>query len=279
MRNFLFALFMGLFLIPTLCFSKKWPDLGGIVDFSKPQKISNRLFILTNPKSGSHLLLYSIMKITRRPLRGRVSIWHFKHDPPFFPPDNMMGYPLDFSKPTIYWGHEYHLLKQLNRGKNQLIFILRNYKENISSRLMIKYKKQREKEDFNLGNLLLDEVLHEKMIFKEYMLRLQLFDDWDPSCRHLVFFEELIHHPEIFIPQVMAFIGDESDYCHFISHYEEFKSELMEKYREKGNATGSGSETHFFSQKIPPEILQIVDDYVCHQYPDLWNKYLKRFTE
>lgn len=262
-------------LMPIICISKEFPDVGGILDFSKPENISNRVFILTNPKSGSHLLLYSIMKITQRPLRLRLPLWHFENDPPYFSAENMMGYPLDFSKPTTYWGHEYHLLKPLNHSGNKLIFILRNYKENIASQLTFQYKNT----GIDLGDYLLNEVLNEGMIFKEYILRLQLFHNWNPRHRKMVLFDDLTMHPEIFVPRVIHFIGDNSEYHDFIDHYEDFKEELMKSYSKKGNRTGSGEDLDFFSKKISSEILQAVDEHIRENYPTLWNNYLKNFEE
>ena len=269
-KAFIFSL-----LVPVICFSREWPDVGGILDFSKPESISNRLFILTNPKSGSHLLLYSIMKITQRPLRGRVPLWHFENDPPFFPPENIMCYPLDFSKQTIYWGHEYHLLRPLNHSCNKLLFILRNYKENISSQLLLDHNMQ--DGSLNLGKLLLEEVLNEGIIFREYLERLKVFDEWDPNYKCLVSFEDLTNYPNYFVPQVLSFIEDDSNHDYFVSHYHEFKIELRERYREKGKDTGSNSDTSFFSKQISKEILQTIDQHVQNAYPDLWNKYLNQF--
>lgn len=257
--------------------AREFPDVGGVLDFSKPQNISNRLFILTNQKSGSHLLLYSIMKITQRPLRGRVPYWHFEKDPPFFLPENVMDYPLNFSKPTTYWGHEYHLLRQLNHSGNQLIFILRNYKENISSQLTLKHRLG---EDFQaLGELLRAEVVNEGGIFKEYIIRLRGFDEWQPACRCLVSFEDLADHPEVFVPEVMSFIGDDADYVDFIDHYEDFKCELLHKYNLKNNRTGAGTDHSFFSRKISNDILQTVDRHVREHYPHLWETYLEKYAE
>ena len=146
----------GVLFLPLLGFCLDFPDKDGIPDFSKPQEISDQLFILTNPKSGSHLLLYSIMKITKRPLRGRLPLWHFENEPHFFNPENLMGYPIDFSKPTTYWGHEYTLLSKLNKKRNKLIFILRNYKETISSQLVFKHKGM----EIDLDNLFLKEIIN-----------------------------------------------------------------------------------------------------------------------
>lgn len=271
-------------LLPFFCSGMQFPDFEGILDFSKPDKISNRLFILTNPKSGSHLLLYSIMKITQRPLRGRVAFWHFENDPPFFPPENMMEYPLDFTKPTTYWGHEYHLLKPLNQNNNKLIFIIRNFKENIASNLILKNRSSilsrvKGPQSFNLGDLLFKEITQESMVFKEYMIRLQLFDEWENENKCLISFEDLALHPEVFVPQVMAFIEDHSNYTDFIDHYEDFQKELMLKYRKKGNKTDSATDLKYFSNRISSEILHKVDAYVKEHYPKMWEIYLHQFEE
>lgn len=275
-KLFLNAL-LCILLAPVFCLAREYPDLDGVLDFSKPESISNRLFILTNPKSGSHLLLYSLIKITQRPLRGRVPFWHFENDPAFFPPENLTDYPLNFSKPTTYWGHEYHLLKPLNHSKNKLIFILRNYKENILSQLTFKHKD--ESIPLDLETLLLNEILKEGIIFQEYMTRLRLFDSWNPEDKCLIAFEDLTAHPEIFVPQVMFFIEDDSEYLSFVDHYEEFQKELLAEYSKKGNRTGSGTDLSFFSRKISLALLEQVDEYVRQHYPDLWEKYLERFGE
>lgn len=265
----------------SICFADQFPDFGGVLDFSKSDEIADQLFILTNPKSGSHLLLYSIMKVTKRPLRGRVPYWHFENNPPFYPPENMMGYPLDFSKPTTYWGHEYSILERLNQRGNKLIFILRDYKENVLSNLILKYREllSSEELDCQLGFLLKNEIFNEGLIFKEYLTRLRLFHNWKPDYRCLVMFEDLVANPQIFVPQVMAFIEDNSEYVDFIDNYEGFKVELMEKYKEKENRTGSGSSLKYFAKKVSSEILEEVDDYVKSRYPMMWKYYLENFSE
>lgn len=188
-----------------------------------------------------------------------------------------MDYPLNFSKPTFYWGHEYFTLRHLNHSQNKLIFILRNYKENISSQLMLKNKNNMNILDLN--ELILNEVLNEGTIFKEYMIRLETFDSWDSNHRCLVLFDNLISHPEIFVPQVLNFIGDNTDYLFFVDHYEDFKKELIEKYNGKKNRTGSGEDKKFFSKKILLKTHRNLDDYVQKNYPIFWESYLKRYEE
>lgn len=274
MKNLCKSFILALLFVSNL-FSVSFPDKGGLLNFDEPENISDQLFILTNPKSGSHLLLYSIMKMTKRPLRGRVPLWHFLNDPPFFPPENIMDYELDFSKPTIYWGHEYHLLSKLNRNNNKLIFVMRDYKENIASNLILKYELGSHEKSL-LGEYLRKEILEEGMIFKEFILRLKLFDRWDPDNRLLVQFKDLVAYPENFVPKVLKFMGEEIDCAEFINDYQSFKKELRICYDLKENNTGSGESLHYFSDSVNLEILKEIDDYVAKSYPKLWKKYLKK---
>lgn len=257
-----------------------FPDLGGLPDFSQPQTVRNTLFILTNPKSGSHLLLYSLMKITKRPLRGRLPLEYFYNDPACYPPENRMNYPLDFRKPTVYWGHEYHYLRSLNINNNKLIYILRNYKETIISNIMLNYNlRSIERDRDQIEIAFKNEIFNDGMVFKEYRYRLETYDTWNHANRCLVCFEDLVNNPDRFVPMVLNFTKDTDDYKNFILHYDDFKKELQESYDKKNNRTGSGSDLRYFSDRMRPETLKEVDHYVKNRYPTLWVKYLGKFAE
>ncbi|MBS0627418.1 MAG: hypothetical protein JSS09_04330, partial [Verrucomicrobia bacterium] len=116
-------------------------------------------------------------------------------------------------------------------------------------------------------------------IFKEFIHRLQVFDKWNPSDRCLVQFEDLVKHPENFIPKVMEFIEDNSEYDNFIKDYDSFKKELLPVYRLKDNETGSESNLRFFRQFISKKTLHEVDAYIATAYPSLWERYLHSFQE
>ena len=53
------------------CLAYHYPDKGGLVNFDHPKKVRNRIFVMTNPKSGSHLLCLGIIKMTGRLTRNR----------------------------------------------------------------------------------------------------------------------------------------------------------------------------------------------------------------
>ncbi len=255
--------------------AEPFPDKGGLLNFDEPESINDHLFILTNPKSGSHLLLYSIVRLTKRPLRGRLPLYLYILDPPCSKVDNILNCELDFSKPTIYWGHEYTLLSRLDSSKNKLIFTHRNFKETISSDIILRHYKG--EENFSLDEAFRNEILLERSIFQEYMKRLEIFEAWNESNRLLVKFEDLVQHPGNFIPQVLNFIEEPVFYDAFVQQYEQFKSELMEKYEGRKNRTGSGSDLNYFSRCISPETHYLVDQHIAKNYPKMWEKYLKQF--
>lgn len=259
---------------------KIFPDMGGILDFSKPKEISDRVFILTNPKSGSHLLLYSIMKVTQRPMRGRLNLHHFLDDPACFEPENMMQYPVDFTKLTTYWGHEYKILRTLNHKRNKLIFISRDYKENLVSQVLLSRQLLPPEDHIEeIEKALFEEVFGNGPVFSDIVGRLMTFDHWDPKYRHLVRFKDLVGDPKNFLPRVLAFIGDDSPCEEFMEHYGEFKKELMERYRQRDNSTGSGEKHKFFRQYISKNIFRAIDAYMQQSYPLLWERYLKEYQE
>lgn len=275
-----FCFGLAFLLIPSIGFTIGFPDKGGLLDFDQPSSISNQIFLLTNPKSGSHLLFNSIIAITKRPLRGRLPLKLFYEDPNCYPPENILKVELDFTKPTFYWGHEYYYLKSLNHGQNKLIFILRNYKENIISNVMLNYDlRSIEKDQKQIEKMLRHEIFNKGIIFKEYIERLETFDSWSKDDRCLVRFEDLALHPEYFVPQVLQFIEDDSDYEDFVIHYDEFKVALREQYDKKDKSTHSESNTRYFCNYISPLTLQQLDDFVELNYPSLWNKYLHTFKE
>jgi len=272
----IFLLFI--FSLTSFCFCTtldQFPDLGGLANFSHSKTVHDTLLILTNPKSGSHLLCYSLMKITKRPMRGRLILDHFLHDTACFAPENVMDYPLDFTQPTTYFGHEYTLLMKLNRNRNKLIFIDRDYKENLCSQILVTHRIS----PSLLEETLWKEITEEGPIFTDFISRLEVFDMWEPSHRCLILFEDLVHHPERFVPQVLSFIEDSSDSTEFIRNYNVFKHDLMQKYSLKQNRTESGSNTKFFRRFLSEEILHAIDDHMAKKYPHLWNRYLQRYKE
>jgi len=259
---------------------KIFPDVGGILDFSKPKEISDRIFVLTNPKSGSHLLLYSLMKVTGRPMRGRLDLYYFLHKPDCFEPENMMDYPLDFTKPTTYWGHEYRILRTLNDNRNKLIFITRDYKENLVSQIVLSRRLCPPEDHIEeIEQALFEEVFGMGPVFFDIIGRLMTFDQWDPRYRHLVHFKDLVSNPRGFLPGVLAFIGEDSPCEEFIEQYAEFKKEHLQKYRQKNNSTGSGEKPRYFRQFISSRLLRLIDTYMQQTYPLLWERYLKEYQE
>ncbi len=254
-------------------------DLKKSLNFSRSKEIDNTVFILTHPKSATHLLLYSIIKTTGRPVRERAVGAAYTEESPYFD-DLEMNYPLSSEKPVIYWGHEYFNLYKLNKRQNKLIFIIRDYKELLLSNTILAYN-LRPASNFQeiLGPTLQREIFQKGTIFMEFLLDLELFHSWEPSRRCLVRFEDLVKHPERFVPQVLKFIEDASEYQSFVDNYDSFKKEILVKYRQRDNGSGSESDLRFFRRFVSKEILEEIDAHMMSTYPVLWENYLKEFQE
>jgi hypothetical protein len=164
--------------------------------------------------------------------------------------------------------------------KNKLIFINRDFKETLLSQVILE-KNLRPVFDHqtDIEEAFRKEVLEEGPVFKEFIYRLQVFDKWNPTERCLVQFEDLVKHPENFIPQVMEFMEDPSECKSFIENYDSFKKELLSVYRLRDNGTGSESNLRFFRQFISTRTLHEVDNYIAATYPILWESYLHSFQE
>lgn len=255
------------------CQADEFPDLYGAINLEYPESIADQTFVITMGKSGTHLLLCSISAVTKRPIRTLFP------DLPIC--TNLLDDESDFSKPTIYFGHDTSVLEQCKHNRNKLIATIRNYKENILSYLVLNHKiTSLENENKLLEDLFLDEVLNEKSYFRIYIDLLLTFDSFPSDYRHLVYFEDLINHPENFLPKVLSFIGEQN--CHyekFIQNYDDFKEKLEKKYSLKGIDTGSRSDLNYFKKHISHEALKITDQYIEINYPLLWNQYLKDYAE
>ncbi len=246
-----------------------------IIDLTHPESFSDQVFVITSGKSGTHLLLCSIMNITKRPVRTLF--------PDLCISTNLLDEDLDVSKKTIYFGHDENILNQCDRSKNKIITTIRNYKEVILSYLILSHKvsvPQNKEEALWLEEIFLDEILNNKIYFRLYMDRLVFFDNW-PN-KFLVKFEDLIYYPENYLPQILLFLEEENcDLQNFLNNYESFKNRLSVAYAIKKAEVNLGSreDFYYFRKFISKKALVQVDNYVKDHYPLLWEKYLKDQAE
>ena len=213
-------------------------------------------------------------------MRGRLPLWHFHNDPGFDTPENIMGYPIDYSKPTFYWGHEFYLLTHLNRNRNKLIFILRDPKENLCSQLIHHYHLDAKNHD-QLNQRFFASMKGADIVFDQYMTRLQLYDSWTRKHRLLIDFESLCNKPEVYVPRLLNFLSERIDPTHFIEHFRDFQQELGGKYYKKWKTrgTGAGTNTKHFRKFLSKAASKAFDRKIQKNYPILWERYLKRFAE
>lgn len=260
-------------IMASQAFAYNYPDRGGLVNFDRPRDVHERIFIMTNPKSGSHLLWLGLTKLTQRVIRNRHPSRFWIEDANFQCTKNMMNYPFDFSKDTIYAGHEYEILSKLNHSNNKLIFTLRNYVDNICSILTGDHQLSNGKMD-QLDRIFKKEVLEKKYVFIEYMNRLKLFHRWESNKKLLVNYVDLVKYPKQYIPDLLQFIKEDIDPTNFIEEYEGFKKELLAKYNRTRNNSAFSKSINHYRDYLSDKTLDSVDQFIKKEYPKLWSEYL-----
>lgn len=267
--------FMGV--VHSDCVTKT-SDLGGLLDFRNCDKISEGLFLLTTPRSGTNFFQVTLQHLIKMPIRLRNQC--------FMDPDqckilNFVNEDLDFTKLTLYTGHEIRLLSKINPKNNKLIMILRDYKENLSTML---YRRLKEKSksitynDIDFGTLVLEEILQKKGF--EYFDRLSLLDKWKNKTKLLVFYEDLVKNPKEVFSKVLSFLGEDCDICNEFD-FEMLRELVLSTYRPQppvGSVT-EGKDLQFYSNLMGIDMASEINRVVSIKYPKLWSKYLSRYAQ
>lgn len=224
--------------------------------------------LLTFPRSGTNWTIGVLQTLTKRPVR-------FLHKPTLKEHlgVNRLGFETDESLPVIYRTHTlYKGIKELDQSQFRLLFTLRNYKECIVKEG--KYDAEEFLEAFRSNNDLVE----------QYFDNLRFFDSgWsDPKTKHLLVYEEIISDPEKVVIDLLKFLGESLDGVpNFFENYEEWNQKMLSSYHEQHKDRGppSNNQPLFHSKSFPKEVVEEVDGLVQSRFPDLFEKYLKRYQE
>lgn len=280
MKKLITVICMTLFFFANNCYAKRtFPDLGGLIDISKPKSIKNQQFLLTNECSGSHFFLISFQELTRRCIRGRMWLEYFQIT---WQPENYFNTELDYSKKTFYWGHEYSSLNNMNSNQNQLIFILRNFKENLVRKLIAANKISRKNYNgLKAFQMIKEDILKDGLFTKEYFIRVRTFEKWNAKNRLLVTYQELVSDPVNTFEKVLDFLSDSKErLADYAANLEEIKQKALNYYdAHKTKSITKGKSFRFYRQNVPLKLLREIDSIVAKKYPIIWEKYLFKHAE
>jgi len=222
-----------------------------------PKLLKNKTFLLSFPRSGRNWTVGILQAFFKRPVeptgrfgKNRLSI-------------NLEG------EPIVYITHQVEHLKEIVQKNNNLILLLRNYKECITS-----HRKLTE-------SLFVSNLLNSKHAFMErYVNVLKLYDEWEGK-KLLIFYEDLISDPLKNILKIVNFFDDKLKLKpeEFFKNYDYYRSTVYNSYSNqwgyKFRSDGFSAIHH--SKNFSENNHIIIDKFIMESYPYLWDKYLKRY--
>lgn len=214
------------------------------------------IYLVTYPRSATNWMMYCMTTLTDRG-------WSLNSGTPYRP----AGVQRDPTLQPFRHTHNFQgLQRQASPNKDLLILLLRNYKE-----CMIR----------QCGSI--DAVL--KTLPKEsvYFKNLQLFDEWAPERRLLVYYEDFMRYPEETLARAMEFVAspNKNRLKMFIKELPQHREKVFQYYRSKrrGGTNSQGKDLLYHSKNVDKEKLVYLDEYAQKMYPNLFDKYLWMYAE
>lgn len=236
-----------------------------------PSQSVKSAILLTYPRSGTNWTIGILQRLCKRPVYYLGTKDFSKKTLGL----NRLGFEIDESLPHIYRIHKLNSnLLNLDQSQFSLLFTLRNFKECIIKRNQY------------TADQFLKAILDNDHNASFYFDNLRFFDSgWkDPKTKHIIIYEEMIlTNPQKGVTSLLKFLGEDVTGVpeFFEKHYQEWNRNMLNSYHIQHAKIGppSNNEFIFHSKDFPKKLLRQVDVAIQKRYPDLWNKYLKRYAE
>ncbi len=252
------------FICILACFSLQ--ELSSSQKWAFDAKAHAHQFLLTYPRSGTNLMSCYIQSLTAQPI-------HWIEQPDARISDNRLGIPLDYTKTIIYRDHGQLNLSAWNKNQNQLLLVVRNYKESLHRANILFLKNPK---DF------LALFIQPSAALEDYTRNLMTYHNWDPAYRLLVYYEDLIQNPVEEMCRVLDFFGEEVPDFLTTEYLKEVSLQALESYHiqhlPSGGSHSKGEDLEYHTKQLPEEIVQTIDACMEQKYPLLWQQYLKRYA-
>jgi len=227
--------------------------------------VSGQHFLLTYARAGTNLTSCYLQYLTGKPIKFFFLEINLLAE-------NRLKIPIDYSKPILYRTHDPKDLRNINRRTNKLLYVLRNYKESLYRHNHDKFKSP---EEFEI------QFTKDKVMVREYMEGLEVFDSWDPHLRLMIHYEDLLTDPMSVIKTVLSFFDEPIPENLTEDLLEEISSKALDSYHKQHKNTGGshskGEDFFYHTRSLPVKTLRAIDAAVKDNYPELWNKYLSKY--
>lgn len=248
---------------------------------------SAQIYLSGYPRSGNHLLSYSMAHVLNQPVifrhgfSPRVFILPYKYDTLS---DWYLSPITVIPEGSLLVAHDTKALglDLADQSKNFLIVIVRDYHE-----CFIREAFQRSRSYSKIEPKKILERLSNFYKTKgknpnsnpPYVDILQKYDQWNEKTRYLVYFEDLVTNFEETIQGCLDKFNITEHYLKdFMEHYEERMLEIKGLYRKYHKATFSEGDVHYHKkQLLTDDMAKEFDAMFRDNFPYIWEKYLKRY--
>ena len=232
-----------------------------------PQCASNVIFLASFPRSGQNWMKCLLQIMGKRPiypLCGTLGL------------ENPLNLKIDDSKTPCFVMHNPHWIDGAPSDCNKLIVIVRDYKECFirEAKAHKKHHILQKIHSFRLNGLPFKTI---------YFDILEKYDSWEPSNRHLIYYEDLLKKPTATLKDLCKFLGDsQKDLQHLLDNFQRYNKLTIQYYNKRqgsfGGSMSRGKSEHFHSKQYPIDELIKIDKMMKEFNPYLWQKYLRRYS-
>ncbi len=242
------------------------------VPLESEKSVDYMTFLLSEKNSGNTWCRYLIEYLTKKPT---MQADHHKVTANLPLGMTFSDLKINLNSPKVWKCHDVGFMKRaakvagkkLNKNKDKLIFILRDYKECTSSHFHSKQAIKR---------MLLASSAH-------YFTILDLYDSWSPENKILILYSDLVLNPQKVLEQLAEFFDiSDRNFDTLIENIDFHRERLRSLYsREfktpKSIENGySKSALTYHQKKLPESFWEEIDDILLKKYPDLCEKYVER---
>lgn len=232
--------------------------------------LSAETCLLTTPRSGTHLFLNSCLHFFNQPFQTGVRTKGLDKLKDKINKEN----PSNLKKEMLRHFHTPEGIKKhkIAPEKNKLIYILRDFKENI---INVPPRPSNDTAFISCFN-------NSRRQFRLYFNNLECFHSWSGE-KLLIHYEDLVLRPLEVMQDFADFMGYEFNPTQeMIQTYEEEQQKILKiylnEYRER-KGKDSKRQVKFHQLKFSPAARERVDQIIENKYPTYWNHYLYLYQE
>lgn len=243
-------------------------------DYKQPQ--TEYLYLLTEPRSGTHWLQASVQYFTKRRLLPFEQDRILQKNLPMFGM-NILNVTIDDQLKPIF---RTHCEKNMNEAlgdittfskQNKLIFLTRNYKE-----IFARHMRTRRQKTFKKASIKLRHIL------EDYLNKIAFYEKWNKNNRLLLYYEDLISKPQETMQRIADFVeAPKERFQLYFDNYQHNRKQSLDFYQNHVifGSKSKGNKTESHSLKLSKAEKGKLDRIIFEKNSKLANRYLQRYLE